>query len=406
MDPVPRLAMRSVTAVAAAALLSAAGCLAAATTASAASASTSAASTSTSAASASASAAASSSGTGLSVAGTLVDVTATSAGNAWAIGSTAKGPLILHWNGKAWSEVPAHAPAGTTLESVAATSADNAWAVGSIVSGSTRKGALILHWNGKAWSQVRSPAPAGAYLGGVAATSAGNAWAVGDYHETGGFKTLILRWNGKAWQQVPSPTPATGDEGAALSAVSAVSASDAWAAGAILSDTGPVEGLILRWNGRTWTVASGKAVASAANGFGSVAATSAANAWVGGCACAGGSDGIVTVHWNGSSWKLVPTPLPALGSAGGAVAAASATSAWAVGFTCGEACERGTAPSEPDILEWNGTTWKKTASPAPDGADLTAVAAVSASDAWVVGNTAGDNTIDTLILHWNGSSWT
>ncbi|WP_300604004.1 hypothetical protein [Trebonia sp.] len=87
MEPVPRFATRSVTAVAAAALLSAAGCLAAATTASAAS------------ASASASGAASSSGTGLSLAGTLVDVTATSAGNAWAVGSTAKGPLILHWNG-------------------------------------------------------------------------------------------------------------------------------------------------------------------------------------------------------------------------------------------------------------------------------------------------------------------
>ena len=61
------------------------------------------------------------------------------------------------------------------LSGVAATSASNAWAVGS--TGSPK--ALILRWNGTAWKQVPSPAPAGSRLSGVAATSASNAWAVG-----------------------------------------------------------------------------------------------------------------------------------------------------------------------------------------------------------------------------------
>ena len=47
--------------------------------------------------------------------------------------------------------------AGSVLDGVAATSAGNAWAVGSTPSlaGST----LILHWNGKAWTRVPSPKP-------------------------------------------------------------------------------------------------------------------------------------------------------------------------------------------------------------------------------------------------------
>src|SRR5215469_8822014 len=87
------------------------------------------------------------------------------------------------------------------LSSVAATSATNAWAVGS-----TGSGILTVRWNGTAWTQVASPAPAGSSLSGVAATSATNAWAVGS---TGSGKTLIVRWNGTAWTQVPSPSPGT-----------------------------------------------------------------------------------------------------------------------------------------------------------------------------------------------------
>jgi hypothetical protein len=76
---------------------------------------------------------------------------------------------------------------------VTATSASNAWAVGS-----TGTKTLIVHWNGTAWKRVPSPTPAaGGFLGGVTATSARNAWAVG---RTGG-KTLIEHWNGVTWRR-------------------------------------------------------------------------------------------------------------------------------------------------------------------------------------------------------------
>ena len=102
------------------------------------------------------------------------------------------------------------------LSGVAATSAGNAWAVGSDGSGKT----LIVHWNGTAWTRVPSPSPGTfAALSGVAATSATNAWAVGSAFRG---KTLILHWNGTVWSQVPNLSLK-----GAFQAVAAISARDA-----------------------------------------------------------------------------------------------------------------------------------------------------------------------------------
>jgi hypothetical protein len=143
-----------------------------------------------------------------------------------------------HWNGTAWKQVPSPKPspgASSVLYSVAATSASNAWAVGTTEFASAKT--LILHWNGTAWKRVPSPSPAfNNILYGVAASSASNVWAVG-YAENA---TLILHWNGTAWRRVPSPNP--GSEGSSLFGVAATSARNAWAVGShatILPTLGP-----------------------------------------------------------------------------------------------------------------------------------------------------------------------
>ncbi len=63
--------------------------------------------------------------------GELTSVTATSARNAWAVGDSSHystdRPLVMHWNGTAWKNVPVP-PGISYLDSVAATSARNAWA--------------------------------------------------------------------------------------------------------------------------------------------------------------------------------------------------------------------------------------------------------------------------------------
>lgn len=62
--------------------------------------------------------------------------------------------LILRWNGHAWKHVTSPSPGtDSVLNAVRATSATNAWAVGStVVSGAVNT--LILRWNGRIWTRV------------------------------------------------------------------------------------------------------------------------------------------------------------------------------------------------------------------------------------------------------------
>lgn len=270
-----------------------------------------------------------------------------------------------------------------SLAEVTATSASNAWAVGGAAGDKT----MIMRWNGTAWTQVPSPSPgpARSILTGVAATSASNAWAVGNTtNSKGTAKGLILHWNGGTWTQLPTPGGAI-----YLQSVAATSARNAWAVG---TSTGG-NGLILHWNGTSWK----KVASPESTGFDGVAAISSSDAWAWGV----GTSGSEIIRWNGTAWKVTPTPSTVLVNR---VAANSAGNAWAVGYST-PATDIKTA-----ILRWNGTAWKKVASPSPGSQPvLSGVAVTSASNAWAVGvsykHVGGTLTSSNLIEHWNGSAW-
>jgi hypothetical protein len=133
----------------------------------------------------------------------LFDVAATSATNVWAVGSappyTYKA-LILHWNGRRWTcarILQIHHPRfpDLNLAAVSASSADNAWAVGSYYDSAHR--ALSLHWNGHTWKQVMTPQPGPVNgLEDVAFIPQSVAvWAV----DAQDGNDLLLRWSGTAW---------------------------------------------------------------------------------------------------------------------------------------------------------------------------------------------------------------
>jgi hypothetical protein len=132
-----------------------------------------------------------------------------------------------------------------------------------------------------------------------------------------------------------------------------------------------------------------------------VAATSSGNVWAVGQTSPPGDDdepdwNALIMHWNGTSWKRVPSPSPGTGATLSGVAAVSARSAWAVG-TAGY--------HKTLILHWNGKAWRRMPSPSPAGPGtlaLSSIAAASARSAWAVGYSSGS----TLILHWNGTAWT
>jgi hypothetical protein len=226
----------------------------------------------------------------------------------------------------------------------------------------------------------------------VGASSPGAAFAVG----TGGKGTYAARWNGKIWKQVPTASPAGN---AVFYGVAATSARQAWAVGnySRRPDTLPI--LIEHWNGSAWQRTPVTGVASGGSLLG-VAATSARNAWAVGEAGDpdNGYTSTLILHWNGTAWKKVDSP----GNVAGAssellgVAAVSASDAWAVG-------DSGPV-GQPLILHWNGRSWAKVASPSfTGGADLNAVAATSKA-VWAVG-TASVAPYHTVILRWSGSSW-
>jgi hypothetical protein len=144
----------------------------------------------------------------------LSGVTAISASDVWAVGSRGQTGdvshlLIEHWNGRGWKIVPAATPGpgwGGEFSQVAAASPEDIWAVGSDYYAVPNGGSLPLieHWNGTSWQQVPAPGSDSASFAGVAAVSATSAWEVGTYHPGRVPQTLIAGWNGTAWALVPS----------------------------------------------------------------------------------------------------------------------------------------------------------------------------------------------------------
>ena len=303
---------------------------------------------------------------------------------------------------------------GESLLGVSAVSATDAWAVGYKCSNADCSppnltySTLIDHWNGKTWSTVASPdSGTSDQLTGVSAVSATDAWAVGNTNSgpvnTVAGPALILHWNGKKWSKTPIPEASTTDF--FLRGVSAISATDAWAVGTWDAYGVNAHALFLHWNGRKWSrVVSPSPVGRALFG---VSTASATDAWaVGQYTNSAGADATLTEHWNGKRWSKFasPGPNPGEGNILFGVSTLTPAQAWAVGYN-------GTSLGQRTmVLEWNGKAWKRVHSPNPgSGFDvLDAVSAVSATDAWAVGNYSSDKgaTQITLILRWNGKAWT
>jgi hypothetical protein len=321
---------------------------------------------------------------------------------------------VMHWNGTTWIKVtsPSPGPTRNSLSAVTAVSPSDAWAAGYYYTSTGLEKTLVLHWNGTAWTKVTSPSPGPTRnsLSAVTAVSPSDIWAVGGYATTssGAARTLVLHWNGTAWTKVASPNPGSGSN---LQGVSALSPSDAWAAGSYTTSTGAYRTLVLHWNGTAWTKVASPNPSSGINSiyFGAVSALSPSDAWAAGYYyLPGAAAKTLVLHWNGTAWTKVASPNPGSGgSTLNAVSALSPSDAWAVGgyFT--------TAPGSTFVLHWNGTAWTKVASPNPSsdpasgGNFLNAVSALSPSDAWAVGvyyTSTGPG--KTLVLHWNGTAWT
>ncbi len=333
----------------------------------------------------------------------LSAISATSATNAWVVGSFSTNhfnlgarALIEHWNGSSWHVVASPtAPQGdSTLSGVAAISPTNAWAVGDTFndSNSDITQPLIEHWNGSVWATVVSPTVAGgAYLTGVTALSATDIWAVGSSYSTGQTlptQTLILHWDGKGWREIHHPDPGSGFD--LLTGIAAISTNDVWAIGLFSNENNSIEigeDLFEHWNGTSWTVIPSPHPGVRGNTLSAIAAVSTNDVWTVGNTV---NDNSVTdtliEHWNGKVWSTVKGQNPGtVSNALSAIVALSAHNIWAVGSSSNDASSQ---QAQPLIEHWNGTAWSTVTSPniGTNNTTLTAAGPVPHSThIWAVG---------------------
>src|SRR6185437_11235143 len=134
---------------------------------------------------------------------------------------------------------------------------------------------------------------------------------------------------------------------------------------------------------RNWTGAQPLNPGGLSNTFNSVAIESACDAWAVGIQFGSGTTATLTEHWSGSAWTVVPSPAPGTVSQLRSVRGTSTTDVWAVGSYFDDAANM----NKTLILHWDGRTWTQVTSPNPSSTDneLYGVRAVSGTDAWAVG---------------------
>jgi hypothetical protein len=239
------------------------------------------------------------------------------------------------------------------------------------------------------FTQVATPPPGIGQntLNGVAMAGAHGMWAVGEQEtSTQALQNLVLFDGGHGWSQVASPDPGTVQD--VLSAVSASGPADAWAAGHYF--TGKTFALqTLHWNGSSWALVPFPALPHEINdGVDDIGIVdiSPDDAWLAGSQLNGGA---VLAHWDGTAWSLVTPPAGVRGLR--AVAASGPDDVWAVGWTAAASV----------ILHFNGKAWRKSATLPTVG--LSAVTSISRTEAWAVGSTGAGAASDAV--EWNGSAW-
>ena len=235
--------------------------------------------------------------------------------------------------------------------------ADNdVWAVGT-----TAPGAIALHFNGTAWSAVPMALPSADDMRGVSVLAPNDVWAVGNALDTATQHTtsVIQHFNGKKWSLVASPHFASGDQ---LFAVKAIASNDVFAVGEFNSDVfnclqfcGPKPQPLIE-------------------------------------------------HFDGTKWTVIPTPALKAGQTQSLkhVAATSHNDVWVTGVD--------EPPFQAAIMHFDGQKFRNVPFPSLSRVDLEQIAAISANDAWVVGDivtaTTTGTTVSTLTAHWNGKIWT
>jgi hypothetical protein len=324
-------------------------------------------------------------------------------------------PLIERFNGTRWSVAPAAVPARPVqLFGVSCASATDCVAVGTEYShllGAT----FAEHWNGTQWTVTPVPVPPNAKdseLNGVSCTGDGSCMAVGveNFNTDRTPAAIAERWDGTRWTVVPVPGPASSVS--ILTGVSCAAASDCTADGGYAPLPGgyPESTLTEHWNGTGWRIVPSPDPAHAR--LSALFAVSCPPG--GGCLATGDfftvSQGNYNSHnlaerWNGAQWSLVLAPAPQATSQNqlNGVSCAMAGACMAVGYDLSAG-----GLMIPLAESWDGHRFSVLTAPSPPGS-AAGLVGVSCPGSRVCvaagfhGNSQGD--IVTLTEVWQHGTW-
>jgi hypothetical protein len=260
-----------------------------------------------------------------------------------ATGAAVKGKSVT-LGGGGWQVVPSPSIGilDNNLAGVSAASATDAWAVGDYYPSNN---AVVLqnlaeHWDGSSWTAYPLPdvGPNGNTLLGVSDLPNGHTWAVG-YYVSAEYKqtTLIEHYDGSSWSVIPSPDP--GGTGNILYGVAAISDSDVWAVGGQQDASGIWHPLAMHWNGSSWSVVPAVDPNGGGNLFYAVSAVSSNNVYASGQTGSAFPSQALVEQWNGSSWSTVKAQADSSASLEPFGMTATGSAVTAVGAT-----DSGTAP--------------------------------------------------------------
>lgn len=164
---------------------------------------------------------------------------ASSPSDVWAALQSSNGnsELLDHWNGRTWTTATTF-PSGGVVTAISALSPSDVWVFGGS-SGSDG----VFHFNGRTWAEVS------ATLQGGSALSDNNVWAFNG--------TDMEHYNGRTWTatNVASLLPAqlSGHAASSLANLLALAPNDVYATGEGDQTPRGGPGVVLHYNGHTWT---------------------------------------------------------------------------------------------------------------------------------------------------------
>lgn len=203
-------------------------------------------------------------------------------------------PAVLRKVGDKWVRLPAPDKTNYLLYGMAVGGPNSVWVVGVGNADARDTTPLLLHWNGRTWTEVKGPdVPAGQF-GEVKIAPDGALWVAGWARIGDREPGVVYRYAGGKWQ----PLTAGLEDSINGNVLAVFSNTDAW--------LGLNAGLA-HWDGKTWTYVGnvptdGSVIPTAMVNQGSK------NIWLTGVQHSGTGDHPMVMRYDGKAWSSVKVP--------------------------------------------------------------------------------------------------